>query len=123
QIAYEGRPKSVSGNIWNVPQAKFCSGFRGAFVVPHEDDLAGRAEQRPTTNGIPLNDGNMASKRFGSCKDGQHGILTSIDKYSTNVLLRPPLLPAEYGQCIANIGGRVHIEPVRTHYDRNSARQ
>jgi hypothetical protein len=76
QIAHERRPKRVSGDLWNVPHAQFRSDFRGAFIVPHEDDLACRAEQRPTTNGIPLNDSNMASKRFGSCKNCQHGILT-----------------------------------------------
>src|SRR4029453_7138355 len=76
QIAHERRPKSVADDIWHVPHTKFRSDVRGAFVVPHEDDLAGRAEQCPTTNGIPLNDCNMASKRFGSGKDCQHGILT-----------------------------------------------
>src|SRR6266446_7630892 len=68
QIAHERSPKSVSGDIWNVSQAKFRSDFCGAFVVPHEDDLACRAEQRPTPNGIPLNYCSMASKRFGSGK-------------------------------------------------------
>jgi hypothetical protein len=31
------------------------------------------------------------------------------------LLLRPQLLPVEYGQCITDIGGRIHIEPVQTH--------
>jgi hypothetical protein len=76
QIAHERSPKRVPSDLWNVPHAKFRSDFRGAFVVPHENDLACWAEQRPTTNGIPLNYCSMASKRFGSCKDCQHDSLT-----------------------------------------------
>jgi hypothetical protein len=36
---------------------------------------------------------------------------------------QPQLLPVEYGQGIADIGGHVRIEPVRTHHDCKSAQQ
>jgi hypothetical protein len=36
---------------------------------------------------------------------------------------QPQLLPIEYGQGIADIGGHVRIEPVRTHHDRQGPQQ
>ena len=59
-------------HMWVVDEAKLGADFRGAFIIPENDDFYLRVQQLPALQRIPLNHPVVPAERLSRRKKGQH---------------------------------------------------
>ncbi len=64
----------VALDVRFVAHSKFLRGFRGAFVIPEEDDFDLGVEACPGLNRVTLDDASVAAEGFRGGEEGQHRI-------------------------------------------------